>query len=72
MLLTNNNRNQTVGWKQYSGIATAGNKDRLKKWSMISGLKLSNSVGNNNHVKINPTLESLGNGSYYINYTVEA
>ena len=59
MLLTNTNRTQKVGGIQTSSLAQQGlPTSRLQIRSMISGLKLSNTVGNNNYVKITPTISS--------------
>lgn len=73
---TNINRNQTVGGIQQSRLATnlTFPYNDLVVRSMISGLQLTNSVGNNNYVKVTPFFHvnttNITNSSF-INYYVE-
>lgn len=73
LLLTNNNRTQVVGGKQTSSIGAITNStdlfDGLMIKSMIAGIKMSNSVGNNDHITITPYINR---NDSYLYYKVEA
>jgi hypothetical protein len=68
---TSESRNQTVGGLQESSIASSMTYPftQLVFMSMISGIRLSNNIGNNDYVKITPYFQAATTS--YINYFVE-
>jgi hypothetical protein len=68
---TSEYRNQTVGGIQQSSIASLMTFPftQLVFKSMISGMKLTNNVGNNDYVKITPYFQATTTS--YLNFLVE-